>query len=379
MKKSIFIFISILIVCASGKGTKKKKPVKIVKPVDSTLVVDVHEFKPTVIDGGVYKKHGEPETRDFKGHDIDLWNRLSKDLNLKFRYNFVDSFSNVMPRLKQEEAHVSLGGITITANREKDADFVPYMRSGAGILITKDVGFWINFWLNVKFYVLQLPLKLYPFFIGWACYICFCALVMFFLEKGNPDFNDKFSKGFPEARFFVHVVISSTGFGNQIPLSKWGRRVTVLLMYSGIAYMFPMITGKITSEISAKELSYITCKEDLRGKRVALKNGTVTAQSKTLHDIGIEPIFVKDVNNGILLLKDGTVDAVVHDKPALEYAAKDDENLSVVDELFDVQMYGIALQNNSPLREKINQKILEYEESGVLDKLSVKWLGSLGD
>lgn len=367
--KSIFIFILVFSAFAVKKGKAPIKEINIVEPVDSTLLVDIHEFKPTVING---------KEQNFKGHDIDLWERLSKDLNLKFRYNFVDSFSNVMPRLEQLKADVSLGGLTITADREKVADFVPYMRSGAGILISKEIKFWNKTWLNIKFYA-GLLRSLIPFFLTWAFYVCFWAIIIYRLEIGNKDFNDKLGQGFSDSLFFVHVVISSTGFGNQIPLSRWGKRVAIFLMYSGIGFMFPLITGKITTEMSTKNLSYITCKEDLRGKRVGVKNGTVTAKSKTLQDVDARLVFVKDVDNGILLLKDGVIDAVVHDKPALEYAAKDDVELSVIDELFDVQIYGIALQDNSPLREKINRRILEYEEDGILDELSIKWLGSLGD
>lgn len=358
MKKSIFIFIFSAVVLS--KTT----------PSDS-LVVDIHEFQPMVA------VDREEAPTGAAGHDIDLWNKLSEDLDLKFNYHYVDSFSKVMPRLLNG-ADVSLGGITITADREEDADFVPYMRTGAGILILKEIRFWIRVWLEIVFYA-TLPIALAPFFLGWAIYVCFSALIMWHFEKGNPHFNDKFGPGFPDARFFVHVVISSTGFGNQIPASKWGRRVAVILMYSGIGFMFPLITGQITSKISEKNLMQISCKENLLDKRVAVKKGTVTAQSITLQSLGAELVPCESVDCGIMLLKEGKVDAVVHDKPALEYASKDDPELAVVDELFDVQIYGIALKQGSLLREKINRLILKYEERGFMDELSIKWLGSIGD
>jgi polar amino acid transport system substrate-binding protein len=345
---------------------------------DNRLVVDIHEFKPMVIDSGKYKRHGEPETRNISGHDIDFWNMIGNDLNLKFEYNFLDSFSQVMPRLKERKADVSIGGLTIMADRAKDADFIPYMRSGAGVLILKEIRFFIKIWLNILFYV-GLVLTLIPFFLVWATYVCSSALLVWQLEKGNPDFNDKFGPGFPDARFFVHVIITSTGLGNQIPLSKWGKRVAVVLMYSGIYFMCPIITGKITTEMGKKNLTYISCKENLKGKRVAVKAGTVTAKSMTLQNVGAELVRVKDVAVGVKLLKDKKVDAVVHDKPALEYAAKDKPELFVVDELFDIQIYGIALQNGSLLREKIANLVLEYEEDGTMDELAIKWLGNPGD
>lgn len=377
--KSKSIFISLLILVSisfattgsSGGGILKYHKSDSVKPVDNSLIVDIHEFKPLILNENGYR-----------GHDIDLWDQISKDLKMAegddFRYNFVDAFREVMPRLKELKADVSLGGITITADREEDADFIPYMRSGAGILITKEIGFFNKLWLNIVFYA-KLFVELIPFFLTWACYVCFWALIIWRLEIGNKDFNDKLGEGFADSRFFVHVVISSTGFGNQIPMSKWGRRVAVILMYSGIGFMFPLITGKITTEMSEKNLTYISCKEDLHGKKVAVKNGTVTANSITLLNLGAELVSVPNVADGVQLLRMGNVDAVVHDKPALEYVAKDDPELAVVDELFDIQIYGIALKQGSPLREKISRLVLEYEESGFMDELSIKWLGSTGD
>lgn len=369
MKKSKFIsiFISVLICSAFSKEMKTRSTPFLKAPVDSNvLIVDIHEFQPMIING-----------ENYRGHDIDLWEKLCTDLDLgEFEYHFVDSFAEVMPRLDKKKADVSLGGLTITAAREKGADFIPYMRSGVGILISVQIGFFNKLWLNVKFYS-NLFVKLIPFFLAWAIYICFWALIIWRLELGNPHFNDNISEGFADSRFFVHVVISSTGFGNQIPLSKWGKRVAVILMYSGIGFMFPLITGKITTEMSAKNLTYISCKEDLKNKRVAVKRGTETSKSKTLRNLGAILVPVKDVPAGVVLLKKGEVDAVVHDKPALSYVSKEDPELMVVDELFDIQIYGIALQDNSPLREKINGKVLEYgEDGGFLEELTFKWLGN---
>ena len=349
MKKLIFILIAVNVFAN-----------------DSTLIVDVHQFKPMIIKKG----------SNFEGYDIDLLERLAADLNItNYKYNFVDDFELVITRLESHDANVSLGGLTITTEREEKIDFLhSYMRSGAGILILKNVGLWNVIIINIKFYA-KLIFSLIPFILVWIIYVSCAALLIFALEKGNKDFNDKFGKGFPDARFFVHVVISSTGFGNQIPLSKWGRNVTVLLMYSGIGFMFPMITGKITTEMGEMKKSIIICKDDLKGKRVAVKAGTITSKSKTLQIIGAKLKCVKDLDEAFILLENMEVDAVVHDKPALEFIAKENGHVEIVDELFDIQEYGIALESGSELREQLNCLLLKYKKDGTLDDLAMKWLG----
>jgi ABC-type amino acid transport substrate-binding protein len=196
---------------------------------------------------------------------------------------------------------------------------------------------------------------------------------VWFFERGNPDFNDNFGPGFPDARFFVHVVISSTGFGNQIPKSKWGRRITVILMYSGIGFMFPMITGRISSEMTTYQLnSSIKTKEDLSGKKVAVKRGTTSVEAT--EKLGAKIYAVRDMDSALVLLKNGTVDAIVHDIPALKCMKKNTPDITVLDILFEEQDYGIILPQGSPMKESINRSILKFHESGLLEQLKEKWL-----
>ena len=331
------------------------------------LTVDVHLFRPMVMSIG---------SEGYEGYDIDLWERLAHDLNETFNYRFVGDFKSVMPRIKNGDADVSIGGLTIRSDREEIADFTqPYVNTGTGILIKTKIG-WVNKVISeFKFYCITLPIKIFPFFLVWLVYVNVIAIIIFFREKGNPDFNDKFPQGYSDSKFFVHVVMSSTGLGNQIPRSKIGRWVTILLMYSGIGFMFPMITGKISSEISERESAYVMCKEDLKGKRIAVKQGTVTAKSPTLHSLGAELTHAVDLQSAKTLLDNDDVDAIVHDKVALDDIAKNNKGYKVVDDLFDYQDYGIALQEGSPLLEKINRLILKYKEDGTMDDLAIKWFG----
>jgi|GEM_PF-6276351 len=193
MKRFILFILIIYTVIYAETGQKEK------------LVVDVHLFRPMVA----------IENAEYTGYDIDLWEKLAKDLNQPYEYRFVSEFKNVMPRIKTKEADVSIGGLTIRSDREEYADFTyPYIKTGAGILIKVDTGWWNKVVSNIKFYCITLPVKIYPFFIAWFLYVNVIAIIIFFREKGNPDFNDKFPEGYADSKFFVHVVMSSTGLGN---------------------------------------------------------------------------------------------------------------------------------------------------------------------
>ena len=85
----------------------------------------------------------------------------------------------------------------------------------------------------------------------------------------------------------------------------------------------------------------------------------------------------KDITECVTALKDGKVKAVVFDEPILKYALKNsgDDELMLVGNRFDRNNYGFALQQDSPLRETINQALLSLNEQGVIDALDKKWFG----
>jgi polar amino acid transport system substrate-binding protein len=83
------------------------------------------------------------------------------------------------------------------------------------------------------------------------------------------------------------------------------------------------------------------------------------------------------VTECISALKDGLADAVVYDAPVLQYEASkmNDEKLQMVGPIFERQNYAFALQQDSTLREKLNQALLAASERGVGNELRKKYFG----
>jgi ABC-type amino acid transport substrate-binding protein len=71
------------------------------------------------------------------------------------------------------------------------------------------------------------------------------------------------------------------------------------------------------------------------------------------------------------------VQAVVYDAPILQYesAKLNDEKLQMVGPVFERQNYAFALQQDSTLREKLNQAILTMHERGIGIELRKKYFG----
>jgi polar amino acid transport system substrate-binding protein len=327
------------------------------------LRVDVFVFPPLAIE----------QDGQFSGIEIDIWKKIAADNGYDYVFNKVDKFSNIFDGLKSGEADVALAGITITSDREKFVDFSQsHMSSGLGVLCNKsDFSSSKIIKSNIIFYK-DLIKSLIPYIIAWISYVYVIAFILWLLERKSELFNHDMKDGWMDAKFFVHVVMSSTGFGNQIPVSKWGKRVTVLIMYSGIGFMFPLITSKIFSEMQKKAPEvYISTIEDLKDKKVAVIEGTTSVGFvKKVEGI---PIPVSNTTEAIQMLKANKCNAMVYDKPALTYYEKSDTSLFVIRDTFNIEDYGIAVQNKSELLEDINTSILEYKETNVITDLKTKW------
>lgn len=81
------------------------------------------------------------------------------------------------------------------------------------------------------------------------------------------------------------------------------------------------------------------------------------------------------VNDAVQDLKNGTVDALINDKPVtLEYINKQPDTIKIVGETLNEEQYGIAVQKgNTELLDKINAGLKNLKENGEFDKLLEKW------
>ncbi len=76
-------------------------------------------------------------------------------------------------------------------------------------------------------------------------------------------------------------------------------------------------------------------------------------------------------------LRNGHLDAIVHDRPSLLYYActTRHKDVEVLETTFSQQEYGIALPEESRLTEILNRTILHMIEDGRINDLHNTWFG----
>jgi len=214
-------------------------------------------------------------------------------------------------------------------------------------------------------------------FIDLFLYCAVAGLVIWWSEKGNPEFDDDLRKGYPDALEHALVTSSSTGYGHRVakkPLGRWVQALTIII---GIAF-FGNFCGLLAADYTAEKMgSSIGSVEDLRGKKVCALDGTTTVPF--LRKLGISVTPVTEEDGGIAeareLVLNGDMDAFVTDSPIVLEIVKEDGRFASPGGMFDAQKYGFALQKGSPLKEDIKMALLQLMESGRYAEIVDKWLG----
>lgn len=114
---------------------------------------------------------------------------------------------------------------------------------------------------------------------------------------------------------------------------------------------------------------------DLEGAKVGAQLGSTQEQIAKAEIPNADLQLLANINNLILELKSGKVDAIVMEKPVAEIAVKNNPDLAVGEPTYEEKTGGNAVgvaKNNPELLAKINEVINELNESGKMDDYILK-------
>ncbi len=326
--------------------------------------VDVYtkDFKPMI-----YQEDG-----DIQGIDYDILSAVGKEVNMKFNFIFTDNTQSILKSVKETPNSVGIAGITINSDRESDVDFsIPYVKTGLGIVVRneKKTSYLKSVWIVAK--------KVSPSLGLLLAYILVVGMIFYITERGTDAISDEFLKGCQQAVWYSFVTITTVGYGDIVP-QRWKSRLVAMPM----ALIGFCLVGNVLSDMNvAKEVIHESSKycvnshKDFGGMKVAVKKATATVASVNKH--GAIPIECANLREAYGLLILGKVDAIVADKLALidfHKSVNSKRTVMLTDE-FEEQYYGIAIPDNSPMKEDIDKALLKMHESGRLKEIIDKWKG----
>ncbi len=347
-----FVFIVILLIITIYEQPSAE---------ESKLKIGISAYAPFVIGGENLQQ----------GFSIDLWKRIADKNDWEYEFVYSD-FRTKLANIENKKVDLAIGGITITADRERIMDFSsPTFNAGLGILVKNNVSRQEIIPLIISrlftWEIAQLLLWVFGFLL-------FVGLLLWLVERGSTLIRKNFKEGYPDAVWCAWMIKTTIGFGDIYPKRILGRLLTLPIFFFGVV-LLSIIIAPINAAFIVRDIevldSKITSPLDLREKMVATKAGTYSVEILKNYEAFI--IGVPTIKEAYDMLRNEEVDAVVYDLPGLMYYQKNNSDVALVGKGFARNHYGFAFPEDSPLLEKVNHSLLELKESDVYKDIYLKW------
>lgn len=342
----------------------------------ATFKVAIKPSEPWVM----YDEKLPPEQREPVGFSIELWQGIANKLGLKTEWVYANNVAELLKTVQTNKADAGISAVTIRSDREEIINFSTSMfELGLQIMLRADIG------ISTPFKVLKEEVGKFITVPNFIVFIL--ALFVAINVRWWADTKDKGAKLFPQTYW---LGVNSAFWWSITMLITWdaprnrgglARLIDLCWHFTGLVAM-SVLTGIIAAALTIQAVGGIIKNEkDLPGKRVAAV--ATDAPKDYLKSIGAIVIPVDTLNQGIEMLIDGKVEALVHDGPRLLYLAEKinqtEEQVLVLPAVFNYQNYGIVLPNNSEYLEPINLALLKLRESDGLNdsfhaRLKKKWI-----
>ncbi|CAL8107231.1 unnamed protein product [Orchesella dallaii] len=348
----------------------------------------------------------------FEGFSVDLLKLIAKNVGFKYvlevvpdgKYGVYDiesgEWNGVVRQLIDKSVDLAIGAITINYARESVIDFTkPFMNLGISIL------FKVPNRREAQLFSFLNPLAVEIWLSVVASYVL-VSLTIFIVARFSPN---EWSSTTATIKYTgsaaVGVVRNQFSFENAFwyPVgtlmqqgSDLNPKTTSTRIVGGIWWFFSIVivssyTANLAAFLTVERMSTpIESAEDL-AEQSEIAYGTLESGSTMtfFRDSKIEtyqkmwrfmesrkpPVFVSTYDEGIKRVIEGNYGnyAFLMESTSLDYAVKQNCNLTQIGGLLDSKGFGIATPIGSPWRDKISLAILEMQEKGVIQWYYNKW------
>ncbi|MDJ0844074.1 transporter substrate-binding domain-containing protein [Crocosphaera sp.] len=310
------------------------------------------------------------------GISIELWDELATALNLKYELIYNDSVTQTLEKLANQEIDIAMGGITVTKNNIRRFDFTqPVHEDKISVLVPLQSP---TLWTIIQ-----------PFF-GWAFLssIILIGLCLFIVGNllwlaehryNSEQFPKNYFRGVREGVWCALTTFSTVGYGDRYPVTNLGRFIAGSWMLISLAAVTTLTAGIATTlalAFSAQPSQNLQSPSDLKGVRLVTISGSKAVQWGQYYQGRM--VEVDNLSDGIQQLESNQVDGVLHSRLALEYYLYENPQAPFRVVNFDIgtQNYSIALTQDHPLTEKLNEQILSIEMKLRFEKIKDTWFKS---
>jgi ABC-type amino acid transport substrate-binding protein len=316
----------------------------------------------------------DERTQSFAGYDVEVARFIAKELGCRQvsfsqlpggPFQIPQVFSSVM----NGESHLLLGGLSITQERERYVDFVPYLSTGLGIAVRDEDP--DTFRLFIK---LMTIVGVVAF--GGVLVIQGLLAVVLFVFDGKDDYP-RTPRGAFAAWWAAFSIIST--LGTKEPKTTIARVIAIPLFVKGAVFL-GLLTAGLGAAITGTLLGQdghnpYPDEASLVGKTVATREGTIAHDKLTEIGARVRPVLT--VEEALTLLNEGKVDAVAFDRIALLATVRKFEDLKVLPTTLARHNYGVVLaEGQERLYENVTAAVLELQDQDDQATMMLRHFGA---
>jgi ABC-type amino acid transport substrate-binding protein len=330
--------------------------------LDRTLKIGVRDVPPFSVKTGA---------GTWEGISVELWDKLAADLGWDYEWVEFKSVNSLLDSLESGSIDVIASSISITAAREERFDFAhPFLSSNLAILAQNKQE---NRWMRVARSFISLPFMIALGSLALVLLMAGAALY-FFERKANPEqFSEKPVEGLGDAFWWAAVTMTTVGYGDKSPVSLGGRLIALVWMFISVIILSTFTASIVSSLALPDKVQPIESIKDLRSGMVATVEGS-TADSLLMRN-QLRPVYVDNFREFTTILESSEIDAVVYDKPTLQFLIRQmSRDVYLIDLINNQEDYGFVLPEYSPLREAINRDLLKRLQQPSWHALKARYL-----
>ena len=327
-------------------------PVLVASAADeSTFTIGIKETPPFTI---------QDENGNWSGPAVWLIEEILAEMDRTPEFKTM-SLTEIFDSLEKNQIDAGIAALSITSDREELVDFThSFFESGIGIAASDtDTEMWILALRNI------FSLRFLQAVFSLLLLLAVVGLFVWLAErKHNPDeFGGRPGKGIGAGLWWSAVTMTTVGYGDKAPKTLLGRVVGLIWMFMAIIIISGFTAGFASSLTRDTLSSKVEDIRDLNDVKTATVKGSTSADWLSMLKIPYRTS--NSIEDLLSELEEGKWDAVVYDKPVLEYyVAKDDlRHIDILKSTFTRENYGIALPPQAPYREKMDILLLQLTQT----------------
>lgn len=305
------------------------------------------------------------------GISIELWAEIAARLELDYRLVDGATPEAMLAGVAAGDYDLAISALSVTAEREERVDFShPYYSTGLGVAVSGQGGDGVERILRGLFSWPMLTL------IGSVLLALIGAGYAFWIleRKKNAQFA-RHRQGVSQGLWWSTIML--LGHKGVFPVSVMGRVLAVTSMLVSIL-LLSVLTGAIASALTVGHFeSVIRDQNDLRHVGTLAVEGTAGAEFLRRERIAFRAVPSVAAGLDALAAEEEGADALVHDAPLLEWeVGRRRGGVEVLQRVFELQDYAIAMAPGSALRERINTALLSLKASARWKAILFRYLRS---